>query len=65
MSTQGQGGERTPYERGLADGYARKPGPPFPTPSSSWAERLYHRGWCAGIARRELAPPTSNGGDHG
>jgi len=66
MSTQGQDGERTPYERGFADGYARKPGPAFPTSSSSWAYRLYCRGWSAGISRRELyeaAPPTSNGGD--
>ncbi len=46
--------EATPYERGYAAGYDLKPGPRFPTPDSSWADRLYARGWSSGVdARRE------------
>jgi hypothetical protein len=43
----------TLYERGARDGEEgkRRP-PPFPTPTSSWVERLYHRGWQVGAARR-------------
>jgi len=37
--------EPTPYMRGVADACAGKKGPAFPTPDSSWAERLYARGW--------------------
>jgi hypothetical protein len=42
----------TLYERGACDGEAGKCPPPFPTPTSSWAERLYHRGCQVGAARR-------------
>jgi len=46
--------DATPYERGYADGYALKKGPRFPTSDSSWADRLYARGWSSGVdARRE------------
>ncbi len=41
--------DQSPWERGYADGVAGKPGPSFPTADSSWAERLYHRGWQAGV----------------
>lgn len=35
----------TPYERGEIAAEEGRPGPPFPTPDSSWSERLYARGW--------------------
>lgn len=35
----------TPYMRGVADARAGKLGPAFPKPDSSWADRLYARGW--------------------
>lgn len=44
--------ELSPYELGEADGLAGKPGPAFPTPSSTWAARLYNRGWEAGADKR-------------
>jgi len=43
----------TPYQRGYASGIAGQPGPAFPTSQSSWAERLFNRGWLAGVAERE------------
>jgi hypothetical protein len=46
---------RSPYARGEADGLAGKPGPAFPTPDSSWADRLYNRGWEAGVHKRAQA----------
>lgn len=44
--------EPTPYMRGIADGEAGKSGPPFPTPDSSWSERLYNAGWMRGACKR-------------
>lgn len=44
--------EKTPHQRGVEDGMAGKPGPPFPTPGSDWATRLYNRGWETGVDRR-------------
>lgn len=49
------GSPETPYVRGEADGRAGKPAPAFPTPNSSWADRLYNRGWEAGITKRAIA----------
>ncbi|MBN3761373.1 hypothetical protein [Burkholderia sp. Ac-20365] len=43
---------RTPYQRGEDDGLAGKPGPAFPRADSDWSERLYNRGWEAGISKR-------------
>ena len=37
--------ETTPYERGEAAARSGAAKPPFPRANSSWAERLYHRGW--------------------
>lgn len=45
--------EPSPWERGYADGLAGKPGPAFPTPDSSWAQRLYAAGWSRGVDHRE------------
>lgn len=42
----------SPYDRGKSDGLAGKAGPAFPTPDSSWADRLYNRGWEAGVDER-------------
>jgi len=41
--------DKTPFEKGYDDGFALKPAPAFPTPDSSWAERLYARGWSSGV----------------
>lgn len=46
---------RSPYVRGEADGVAGKPGPAFPKATSPWHERLYNRGWEAGITKRAIA----------
>lgn len=46
---------QTPYQRGRSDGVAGKAAPPFPSPRSSWAERLYHSGWCTGADERTAA----------
>jgi hypothetical protein len=45
----------TPYQRGEADGFEGRPGPAFPTALSPWSDRLYNRGWEAGITRRAIA----------
>lgn len=42
----------SPFEKGKIDGLAGKPGPAFPGPDSSWAARLYNRGWEAGTQER-------------
>ena len=42
----------TLFERGARDGEEGRRPPPLPTPTSSWTERLYHRGWQVGAARR-------------
>lgn len=47
--------DRSPYARGEEDGLAGKPGPAFPTATSPWHEKLYNRGWEAGITRRAIA----------
>lgn len=46
---------RTPYACGEADGFAGKPGPAYPRGNATWAEKLYNRGWEAGIAKRAIA----------
>lgn len=46
---------RSPYARGEADGLAGKPGPAFPKATSPWADKLYNRGWEAGIGKRAQA----------
>lgn len=46
---------RTPYARGEADGLAGRPGPAFPRADAAWDEKLYNRGWEAGISRRAQA----------
>lgn len=48
--------EKTPYERGFDDGKAGKPAPPFSTPDTPWASRLYERGWSAGVDARNTVP---------
>lgn len=45
--------ELTPYERGALTAEMGLPGPPFPTPDSSWSERLYARGWSDAMGRKE------------
>ena len=50
--------KEAPYERGLADGMAGKPGPAFPMPDSAWAERLYAAGWSRGVDVRSNAALT-------
>ncbi len=49
-----------PYLRGDADACAGKPGPPFPTPDSSWAYRLYARGWSDAMDSKRRATPASS-----
>lgn len=46
---------RTPYARGEADGFAGKPGPAFPKADAPWQDKLYNRGWQAGVSRRVQA----------
>lgn len=46
---------RSPYVRGEADGFEGKPGPAFPRATSTWADKLYNRGWEAGISKRVQA----------
>jgi hypothetical protein len=46
---------RTPCQRGEADGIAGNPGPAFPKPDSPWSDKLYNRGWEAGICKRAQA----------
>ena len=46
---------RTPYARGEAAGLAGEPGPAFPRADAHWDEKLYNRGWEAGIGRRAAA----------
>ncbi len=53
---------RPPYRQGLEDGRAGKPSPPFPTPDSTWAERLYARGWSAGAGRSNQSVSEVNHG---
>jgi hypothetical protein len=38
--------ETSPYLRGVADFCAGKAAPPIPKGGATWAEKLYHRGWC-------------------
>lgn len=45
MSAKSDTTRLTPYERGALAARERGPVPPFPTPDSSWSERLYARGW--------------------
>jgi hypothetical protein len=45
---------RTPYARGEADGLAGRPGPAFPKATSPWSDKLYNRGWEAGITQRAI-----------
>jgi hypothetical protein len=50
----------TLYERGARDGEEGKCPPPYPTPTSSWTERLYHRGWQVGTTRRNYNRVLAN-----
>jgi hypothetical protein len=43
--------EPSPFDRGYADYSRNVAPPPFPTPTTDWAGRLYNRGWEA--ARRD------------
>lgn len=45
----------TPWQRGYDDGFARKPGPPFPAGNADWATRLYAAGWSSGADARQAA----------
>ena len=45
-------GEPTPFERGEAAGLRGDAAPAFPGPDSSWADRLFHRGWQVGAGKR-------------
>jgi hypothetical protein len=42
----------TPFERGEKAGMRGDAPPAFPTPDSSWAERLFNRGWECGAGKR-------------
>jgi hypothetical protein len=50
----------TLYERGARDGEDGRGTPPFPTATSSWADRLYHQGWQTGTARRNCARASAD-----
>lgn len=52
--------EKTPYARGFEAGRDGKPGPAFPTPDSSWADRIYARGWIEGADARQTAEREFN-----
>lgn len=47
----------TPFEQGEKAGREGKAAPPFPTPDSPWAERLYHRGWQYGAGKKAAGKP--------
>jgi len=55
----------SPYLRGVADYWAGRAAPPFPKGNSSWAEKLYNRGWAdardeaAALRRKALTPSTA------
>lgn len=51
--------DQSPYERGREDGRQGKPAPSFPTPDSTWSDRLYARGWSRGIELRKAPDQTS------
>ncbi len=51
--------ELTPYQRGYQVGLTGGKSPPFSKPDSSWADRLYERGWSAGVDARLKAAPTA------
>lgn len=42
----------TPFEKGEKAGMRGDAAPSFPTPDSSWSDRLYHRGWECGTTKR-------------
>jgi hypothetical protein len=55
---------RPPYVQGEADGLAGRPGPPFPKGNATWAEKLYNRGWEAGITKRRITAADNSSRGH-